>query len=967
MKRLASLRSRLLVLVLVAVLPAFALTLYTHLEHRRAAVAVAQEEALRIARIAASEQNDVFQDARRVAFTLAHLPEIRTLKAEACRPLLAELLSRSPEYVNISVAAPAGDVVCSGVPLSGLINLGDREYFQRALTTRDVAMSGYLLGRISKKAAIAIAYPAVDARGTVSAVVVIGLDLRSLNHLAADAQLPQGSTLLVIDQAGIILAHHPQGDEWVGKEVSDAPLAKAISAKHGEGTIAGVGLDGVPRLYGLTRLAATPDASAVYLAVGIPRSVALAESNRTLVRNLVLLGLVTVVALVGARVVAERLVLRRTEALAAATKRLAAGDLGARTGLPGDDSELGHLARSFDEMAEAVEQRTAERARAAAELVRSEKMAALGRLAAGVAHELRNPLSVIAGRIEILKLKMAPGQAPTFDLLTRSLAQFEEAAERMRRIMEGLSTYSKPAKPDPTPLDLGELLRATSEVLTYEARKHEVSIVLQVPPRLPRVVGDRSALMQVFVNLAMNAAQAMVDTGGGQLTLKACATDGSAASIVAEVTDTGPGIPPDALAQIWAPFYTTKAEGTGIGLSIVRSLVEQQPGATITVESRQGAGTTFRLTMPAIGADFPVQSSASYYSVPSVGDTWGMKERADEGRTRLDGGQVRVYATAERFIAPQRGLADALTLEVIPDELVGVQLGRVARQEMQFEATGEPLDVLGDHLGDMRGVAIEDQEHGTLAPPHEVREQLDEPRGVEPLGVDLVPEGAPGVDGGDGAHALTPPARRDRGRLAAHPPGAPEHLIGADPGLIEEKDLRPPALGPGAQARKHRCGPALDRRGIALVGAAQRFLRRDVQLGEQAPDGGHAAPHAEFLRDQRRHNLPGPQAKVEAVLPRVLAIDPAPHLEFLSRRQGGFPSRMFPRREGRCAPAPLGPQPFVNRGATQPIALDDIARDFAVLHPLDRHPADRLRGLVRECPAVEAHASSYHESPRCVD
>src|SRR5881296_2805133 len=103
MKRLASLRSRLLVLVLVAVLPAFALTLYTHLEHRRAAVAVAQEEALRIARIAASEQNDVFQDARRVAFTLAHLPEIRTLKAEACRPLLAELLSRSPEYVNISV------------------------------------------------------------------------------------------------------------------------------------------------------------------------------------------------------------------------------------------------------------------------------------------------------------------------------------------------------------------------------------------------------------------------------------------------------------------------------------------------------------------------------------------------------------------------------------------------------------------------------------------------------------------------------------------------------------------------------------------------------------------------------------------------------------------------------------------------------------------------------------------------
>ena len=229
-------------------------------------------------------------------------------------------------------------------------------------------------------------------------------------------------------------------------------------------------------------------------------------------------------------------------------------------------------------------------------------MAALGRLAAGVAHELRNPLAVIAGRIEILRLQMAPGQAPTFDVLTRSLTQFEEAAERMRRIMEGLSTYSKPAKPDPTPLDLGELLRATSEVLAYEARKHEVRIVVQVPPGLPRVVGDRSALMQVFVNLATNAVQAMVDTSSGQLTLKAYETDGRGAPIVAEVTDTGPGISPDALAQIWAPFYTTKAEGTGIGLSIVRSLVEQQSGAAVTFDSRLGVGTTFRLTMPTIDA-----------------------------------------------------------------------------------------------------------------------------------------------------------------------------------------------------------------------------------------------------------------------------------------------------------------------------------------------------------------------------
>jgi hypothetical protein len=116
--------------------------------------------------------------------------------------------------------------------------------------------------------------------------------------------------------------------------------------------------------------------------------------------------------------------------------------------------------------------------------------------------------------------------------------------------------------------------------------------------------------------------------------------------------------------------------------------------------------------------------------------------------------QVRLHAAAEGFVLPQRGLADALALEVIPDELVGVQLGRVARQEMQFEAPREALDVLRDDFGNMRGVAVEDQEHGALPTAHEVRQQFDEPQGVEPLRVDLVPECSSGVDGGDRALTL---------------------------------------------------------------------------------------------------------------------------------------------------------------------------------------------------------------------
>ena len=153
--RLQSLRSRLFILVLVGVLPAFALAVYTDLERRRATVATAHEEALRIARIAASEQNDVFQGARQLIFTLAQLPAVKTLDANACRPLLADLFSRSPGYVNIAIVAPTGDVVCSALPNAGSTSVRDREYFQRALATHDFSMSGYLIGRITGKATVA--------------------------------------------------------------------------------------------------------------------------------------------------------------------------------------------------------------------------------------------------------------------------------------------------------------------------------------------------------------------------------------------------------------------------------------------------------------------------------------------------------------------------------------------------------------------------------------------------------------------------------------------------------------------------------------------------------------------------------------------------------------------------------------------------------------------------------------------
>jgi hypothetical protein len=180
-------------------------------------------------------------------------------------------------------------------------------------------------------------------------------------------------------------------------------------------------------------------------------------------------------------------------------------------------------------------------------------------------------------------------------------------------------------------------------------------------------------------------------------------------------------------------------------------------------------------------------------------------------------------------------------------------------------------------------------------------------------------------------------------------------LVGAHAGLIEKENLRALPLGPGAQTREDLGRPALDRHGVAFVRAPQRFLRGDVQRGEQPPDGCHAQAYAKLLLDQRGDDLPRPQPTVETVLPRVLAIDPPAYLELLLGRQGRRRPRMCARLEGRLPTAPLRLQPLVDRGATQPVALDHAARALAVLHAPNRQKAQRLGRFVGKGTTINRH------------
>lgn len=364
---LSSLRTRILLLVCIPVLPPLVLAINSGLEHARLQARQVQEDALRLARLAAFNQERLISTAEQLLSTLALVPQVRGEDRQACRRLFLQLLHEYPIYANFGRIELNGDLTVSALPTSGVVNLSDRAYFRRALSARTFAVGDYQIGRVTKKATINFGYPVRDATGRIRWVIFAALDLAWLGQLLAKAELPLGATLTVADRHGVILARSPADAAAIDRPLADAPLQSALSAGLTEGTAEGTAADGERRLYAFTRL---PKAiGGALVAVSMPSRVAFAEANRIMRRDLLALGVLALLALVAAVAVADLSILRWVAALVAAARRLADGDLSARTGLRyNKGGELGQLARVLDETAAALEQRIAERDQAEAEL-----------------------------------------------------------------------------------------------------------------------------------------------------------------------------------------------------------------------------------------------------------------------------------------------------------------------------------------------------------------------------------------------------------------------------------------------------------------------------------------------------------------------------------------------------------------------------------------------------------------------
>ncbi|HEU4684385.1 MAG TPA: ATP-binding protein, partial [Nitrospira sp.] len=229
-----------------------------------------------------------------------------------------------------------------------------------------------------------------------------------------------------------------------------------------------------------------------------------------------------------------------------------------------------------------------ERKRLQEQLRRTERIAELGTLASGMAHEIGTPMNVILGRAEYL-MDRVPDE-PTKKGLQTIITQ----VERITRVMNQLLAFARRKPPERAPLWLKEIIENSVEMFQERLTRARVNLVLELEDGCPKALADADQMSQVLINLIMNALHAMPEGGTLRIGLRRAAD-----RVEVMVADTGHGIPPEALARIFEPFFTTKefGKGTGLGLTVVKGIIEEHHGS-ISVVSAPGTGTTFTMTLP---------------------------------------------------------------------------------------------------------------------------------------------------------------------------------------------------------------------------------------------------------------------------------------------------------------------------------------------------------------------------------
>lgn len=355
----SSLRGRLIALVLLALLPAFGVILFTDQRHRASIATQVQKSALGSARVIATEQRRIFANAHQLLITLARLPQIREHNRVACEKILVGLLE--PLYVDLGVFDPKGNLLCNA---SGSKAYQGRHlknsFLRRVVETQDLSVGEIQRDATNGKTVIELGFPVSDSPGVLRGVAFVVLDYSWIVRITAANHLTAEAAFTLFDDKGRVFVRYPEETMLVGTRIHTGIPADARLVRGVEGNIESSGVDGVARLFTYRQLDHRIAGNIYYAGIDIPARAAFSESERILRQNLLALSGLAALTLIAAWFGADLFVLRRVRDLMNATRELASGNLKARSGLPYGESELGHLSRTFDDLAQALEQRAAD-------------------------------------------------------------------------------------------------------------------------------------------------------------------------------------------------------------------------------------------------------------------------------------------------------------------------------------------------------------------------------------------------------------------------------------------------------------------------------------------------------------------------------------------------------------------------------------------------------------------------------
>jgi len=578
----------------VLLIPFAAIELWSEGQTRLERAAEAQAQAGSVAATAASHLNQYLNGLDAMASALQRHPAVIGLDRTQCDRLFSEVLGHQPLLLNVAVTDLTGRIQGSGLPTTDPRMAVD--FAADVVSLGKPAISELMTGQVSKKPTVVLAYPVRDANRTIVGVLGLGINLTQLQTLFTAIPLPGGSVITLTDEKSRVLARSRDAERYIGTVITEpSALPSDVAPEQVQ-----VGLDGIRRYYGN----AVVDRGPWLLSVGIPTSVAVERSAPQWRRSFAIADVTICVALLLALWLST-LMSDGVNRVRENAQRIADGDLSPPPPGPAPNLELARLQTAFASMAASLREthkaldRQIEQERSTHEalqslqrqVVRQERLAAVGVLVSGVAHELNNPLQAILGTAELLEHHQLPAEA------LEEIALVKTQSSRAREIIRNLSRFSSQQPGPPAPVDLREVI---AEVVQLRHRDLEVSsVTLEVQSFTSRKVhANFTELEQVILNFVINAQQAIESVGRARGRILIRVVD-AAKLVRVEVQDDGPGVSAEDEPKLFQPFFTTKpvGKGTGLGLSVSYGIIESY-GGTIGYTGNAWGGATFFFELP---------------------------------------------------------------------------------------------------------------------------------------------------------------------------------------------------------------------------------------------------------------------------------------------------------------------------------------------------------------------------------